>query len=127
MSTELKKFSSLLRRLVLRAGEGKLQWSEGAEFNTFSNSVANHTVLIGEKGQDYFLRVINSEGEIIDEFDDEYLKTSYRTVFNRSSYEDMRDLFQMARRNAQGSDKVIDEIIDELSETGDLLEDDLPF
>jgi hypothetical protein len=102
------KVVRLVRLLVERTKAGEIRWEETPTMNTFQCSVSNYSVLISQRsfvdisGMVQTLTVCNEEGKIIEEVDGEEL---------RSEGVQLRELFELARRNAMGVEKALDEML----------------
>jgi len=110
----------LVEILLRRSQAGDFSWKETADDNAFNFSVGKNAVRItkvdGFRGDDIIVSLINSSGEVADYFSDTDLDGSEPGEW----YRRMTELFETARRNALGADKILNEIILEL-------DDEIPF
>lgn len=117
----LQKHARLVELLLRRSNAGVLEWKEGIEVSTFQVSFKDKSVRIrhNEYGGrvSYEVDLINEEAAVVDTFSDEELDREDGGSF---WFSQLRDLFEVARRTALGSEKVLNDILSEL-------EDDIPF
>ncbi len=88
---------------------------------TFQLSLANKTVRIRktrsreEPDDDFQVELLNSDGQVVDAFtDDELMNSPDDPDGEREWYNTLRALFDMVRRTALGSEKILSEVIKEL-------------
>jgi hypothetical protein len=114
------KHRKLVSLLLSQTRRGKVDWKESVNGGAFQVSFANNSLRISEheteRSIDYVIELINNEGVVVESFADPELETDQNQVWFR----DMKELYETARRTVLGSEKVLNEIINEL-------EDDLPF
>jgi hypothetical protein len=110
----VEKYETLLQRLVDKTNHSALDWKESPFQDAYQVSFANYTIMIRAmknpetESPDYVMWVFNSEGTVVDTFSHVDLGSGY--------YTHLQDLYQKARRQALGSDKALDEILNELDE-----------
>lgn len=117
------KQQKLVDLLFDRSKEGKLNWSEGVNTNSFQVAFSEYSVVLSAQDTDhidvdYSLLVMNTDGEIVDEITDNEMAQG--TLDPKKIYKKFHDLFEMARRTARGSDEALNSIIEEL-------DDGMPF
>lgn len=112
-----QKHQRLINSLIAKTERGKLDWkpsSVGTE--AFEVSFAGSGLRIredpGRSGNDVAVDLVNANGDIVETFTDEDLGDGWYSI--------MYSLFEMARRVAMGSDKVLNDILLEL-------DDEIPF
>jgi hypothetical protein len=115
---ESGKYKQLIERLLAKTDKNELDWKEAALPNTFQVSFADYSVTIREtpnnKGDvDYYISILNSEGETVDSVSDVHLDGTQGAGYY---FRSMGELFQNARRQALGVDKALNQILDELGE-----------
>ena len=109
---------ALIVRLLLRTGEGKLKWEETPTEGVFQTAFPEYVVRIMERSNDYVIRVLDSNGSVVEEETDSDLRGDWP-----QAYGVMRELYIEARRSAKGVDKAIRDILSALEEE----DDDIPF
>src|SRR5262245_14080820 len=122
----MEKHKSLVKLLIKNSDRpdfGKpLEWSPGVEENSFQVSFKDNSVRIAlgnnARGRAlYRVELINSEGVVVDAFDDEDLDVAAPQEYEW--FKNLRELYDMARRRALGADEVLNQILGELG--------DIPF
>jgi hypothetical protein len=83
----------------------------------FQTAFPEYVVQILESGSDYIIRVLDSDGAVVEETADPDLKDEWPPA-----YAVMRSLYIEARRSAKGGAKAIRDILSALEE-----DDDIPF
>ncbi len=124
MSTE--KHGKLIDLLLSRTRANTLEWRPSVMEGRYQVSFRENTVRLyemeeaGELGGSLVqLELINDQGNVAETINDEELDRDV-PMGQHYWFKKMSTLFEMARRNALGSDKILDEIIADL-------EDDVPF
>jgi hypothetical protein len=108
-----EKYRQLIDRLTAKTARRELGWKEGAYPGGFQVSFPNYSLAIAP-GQDIdgphvSMSIINSMGNIIDEFSEmDFAELEYRHK--------LFDLYQAARRQVFGVERALDEILIELEE-----------
>jgi len=92
------KIIRLVRLLVEKTKAGEIKWEETSSLNNFECSLFNYSLLISRQT----LTVRNQEGNIIEEVDGE-APLQGGVQFS--------ELFELARRDALGVEKALDEIL----------------
>lgn len=117
---------ALVKRLRARTAEGRLKWEETTDVGTFQAAFPDYAVQVWEiermqGANDYFLRIFDSEGGLVEEVND----SDFGGLIGdpRTGLQMMRELFLNARRAAKGVDKAIKSILDALGPD----DDDIPF
>lgn len=105
------KYYALVDRLISKTNQEAVDWKESGFPNGFQVSFPNYSLILSEQEDDvgsvdYVVRIIDSNGTVIDRFSDADLGGEY---FSR-----MSELYQRARRQSLGVDKALDEILSEL-------------
>ncbi len=109
MSMTNSKLIDLIRRLLNKSNEGEIDWEATANAKRFLTTLSNYSVLISEEGEDYVLYIVDQFDEIIEQVADPDLRE-----VDGDSFKLMKELHQVARRNARGADKAIDDILEML-------------
>ena len=92
------KIVRLVRLLLEKTKAGEIKWEETSKLNIFQFSVSNYSLLISRQ----ILTVCTREGDIIEEVNG--LEPPHEGVR-------LSELFELARRDAMGVEKALDEII----------------
>lgn len=112
-----EKLVRLARLLYERTKDGDIRWEETALRDTFQCSFPSYSVLISQKSFSgladpkpmRILKICNEEGKTIEEISDAAPPLSGRI--------ELKELFELARRDAMGVEKALDEILDFLGST----------
>jgi hypothetical protein len=112
---EGEKYKRLIKGLVDKTDRHELDWKEAAPANAFQVSFANYSIMImkteNHQGSNlYITRILNSDGDVIDDFSDEELTQTIGDYY----YNVMDTLYLKIRRQVLGVDKALDEILNEL-------------
>ncbi len=124
----LEKQGRLVKALLKRTRAGEVDWKPTVNENGFQVSFKDNSVLIErverprEEVVDYRISLINSEGAVVEQFTDVELNEDLgsETSSGSSWFKSMNDLYELARRTALGSDKILNEILGEI-------DDEIPF
>lgn len=107
------KYMQLVKRLIARQSQGKLDWNATEVEGVFQLSFPDYSLRIYERqsraGTDIVIALYNEEGTQIDEFTDVSLHQEWE-----ESYLEMSGLYAEARRVALGVDKALDSLLNEL-------------
>jgi hypothetical protein len=120
----LEKNRKLMEVLHRRTARGEIEWQEGfgdvyqVSFKDNSVIISSHVGPQGE-GPTYNIALVNSEGVIADQFTDEDLDKEEFGHTGSSWFTKIAELYSMARRRARGADKLLDEILKEVSDDMD--------
>jgi hypothetical protein len=119
----LDKQLKLIQLLIGRTKDGSVEWRPTPDQKTFQVVFKDTSLLLRQTPSsmtpdeyDYEGRIVNSDGIVVERFSD---ADFYAELGGPIGYKLMHELFDLARRKALGTDKVIDSIIDELN--------DIPF
>lgn len=111
-----KRFQ-LVQRVLEQSRAGKVDWEETANSNEFIVTRGNLSILISEKWQNdnslIVITILNDDGDVIESFNDEEWGS------DGDVYELFRDLYNIARRYAMGTEQALDQLLAEF--------DDVPF
>ncbi len=100
------KILTLIHKLHDKTESGLMDWETTASSNKYLTNLSEYSVFISEEGDDYVLSIVDSWDDLIERISDPELKAE-----ERNAYELMQSLFYLARRNARGADKAIDDIL----------------
>ena len=120
----LEKQGRLVDALLKKTRSSQIDWKQTGDENAFQVSFKANSVLITRiaRGQsedvDYKISLINDTGTVAEQFTDVEL---YQDLGNPKDepdkwYKTMGTLFELARRTALGSDKLLDEILGEIDD-----------
>jgi hypothetical protein len=130
MQTTLEKYRTLVERLTKATLNNKLKWSIHAFTDELYCSLAKFKVVL-EEGEDaegsslIIVRVKDEDDNQIDVFNDNTINGPKPMLTQYSTYWAlMADLYNLARRNAVGADKALDQVLGNLPPVE---EDDVPF
>ncbi|MEW6530858.1 MAG: hypothetical protein AB1473_08495 [Thermodesulfobacteriota bacterium] len=110
-----RKFQELVKRLHLRTQQGEIHWESTASPDTFQVAFPDYSVSLSSHEEHwnviYILAIHNDQGNIIEvirsdmggDASDEY-----------GLQETMKELYELARRQALGVEKVIDDLLGHL-------------
>jgi hypothetical protein len=113
------KIVRLVRLLLEKTKAGEIRWEETIDPNTFQCSLINYSVLISQRSVSGMpgltepmrsLRICNEEGKTIEEVTD--------AVPSLLGGVELKELFEVVRRDAMGLEKALDEML-HLLETGE--------
>lgn len=117
----LTKKGKLITLLLQQTTTKNLQWSPTETDDTFLVSFPEYSVSISvsytdeETPPDYYMRMYNREGKIIEEFNDVTIAEENPNM-RPSAFQIMQDLYFKARSSALGSDKAIETILKYLND-----------
>lgn len=127
-----EKQATLVKRLLIKTDEGKLEWEGAVRDGFYQVSFPDYTVQIGivagEGGDDDIeIDILGADGEIADGFRDTDLMgfpgAPMKTREGHASwYLTMFELANIARRSAHGADKALDSVLSALD-----ADDEIPF
>jgi flagellar hook protein FlgE len=115
----MEKQLTLVQRLLSKTKAGNLDWKESGLQGAFQVSFRNNSILINRAGshdEDIMVSLVNENGDVVETFKDNDIRGEYSDADARLMF----DLYEMARRTALGSEKVLNSILKEL-------DDDIPF
>jgi hypothetical protein len=119
----------LVQLLLRRTTQGKLDWREAIKSDAFQVAFTDKVVRIREVPPrepddvpDYLIQLVNSDGRVVDEFNQVMLGNAGNAGIG-FWWEKMHDLYDMARRTALGSEKILNEVLSELRGN----DDEVPF
>jgi len=105
----------LVNRLVDLTNKGEINWTPAGDDQTFVATLGQYGVVISRDSawseSGVMLRLLDSEGESIDEIRAKDFTDIAEQVF---AAESLQELFNGARRRAKGADKIIEGILAEL-------------
>lgn len=121
--------AKLVLKLRERTNAGTINWETAQTNGRFGTALKSGSITIQfssslhSNQRDIVFNVYNDKGVLVDTFTDVTLtKTNDFPPSTDSWFSYCEELYNMARRNASGADKVIKNIVQELEES-----DDIPF
>lgn len=119
------KIATFVETLKNKTINGSYTWDQTSEEGVFMLSFSNYSVQISQESNpheydsiDIVLRILDSEGAIVEEIRDYQLKDNFV-----SPYIYMEEMYSVARRQAMGVEKAIDSILYEMTRD----DSDIPF
>lgn len=113
------KIIKVIKVLYAKTLAKEVHWDTTQRSNSFVVSFPNYSVELtednGEMGIDYWLSIIDDEGETVESVSDNDLSAAFP-----DAYSVMKQTFAEGRRIAMGVDKALDDILQ-------LLDPDVPF
>lgn len=118
----ISKQAALVRRLYEKTMAGQLDWKVAARDRAFQVSFSSYTVRLveaddpdpNEEEPDYFIELINEDGDLADGISYMDLKGSEGAPVNDNWWQTLRQIYSRARRTARGADRALDTILKEL-------------
>jgi hypothetical protein len=121
-----EQVEKLVERLTRLSAEGKVEWEETADEDTFQAAVSKFVVTVGKAGSnvdsDYHLRILDQAGKVIERATvSKY--GPYASTLNIVNYVDpewvrLHDLHEYARRRALHVDEALSDLLSSLEEIG---------
>lgn len=122
-----EKVGKLIDSLYTRTKTGYINWEETERTGVYQVSFPKYSVRLlsqptrsqaynGDETQDYIIQIINEYGIVVDEVSDIDVKDIII-----DSYKKMKEMHDLARRQALGVDEALDEILRDLDDL------DIPF
>lgn len=107
-----ERFETLIKTLVARTQSGAQAWEPGPTTDSYFTQIGKNSVSVRRKANDIYISLHNPDGEIVESASDEELST----YGMENSFPKAMGLFETAKRNALGADKIFNEILSELKE-----------
>lgn len=113
------KLLLVAHKLAVSTQSGQLKWQATEVEGLFQTSFARSSVRIGsrqskvdEQSNEYFIRILNADGEVVAELGDEDPRERDERI---ELFQALREMFEIALHQASGADEILDEIIEEVS------------
>ncbi len=105
-----QKISKLIEKLLHRTKENKIEWKASLHISKiYETTFDDYRILVSQGfSGDYFLKIVDNFGTILEEVND----TSMRD--DNSSENDLKELYNEAKRSALNANKAIDDILSSL-------------
>ena len=117
MTPEDKKLLTVLNKIHARTKTDVLEWEPSEDPNVFAAKVADYTISIerapetARSPESFNVSIANSDGLVIEELD------SYLAA--KSGFDNMKEIFERARRHALDINGALDDLIRELDDLSD--------
>ena len=109
--TTTKRWEILIRSLE-KTREGKLKWEETPASDMFYCNIGGMGLSIRLVSSDFILSLYNDDGEVVEAISDsDFSNGGFSGAFGA-----MKELYEAARADATGSEKVADSILDMLKD-----------
>lgn len=118
--TTLSKWRSLVKKLENATNHGKIDWDSGVLPEELITTVGEITISLRQTRGEYIITIRDDFGQVIDSFNDEQLGV---TSDGSPAHAALEVLHHTIRRKITGADKIIDSILERLTE----LDDEIPF
>lgn len=116
MSDALSKYAQFVDLLLRKTKEGKIPWEFDSTRNTASiwngDVLLNLAKMFNENFEEvYTISLYNRSGDFLESFNDESLSEIETNDWDGNYFARMRDLYNLAMRQATGADKALDDFI----------------
>jgi hypothetical protein len=107
--------AKLVDKLIDLSGQGKVNWQETADDDTFLASVAKFVVTIDKPGQnEYCFTVADQAGKTLEEVREKYADDEY--TYPSKDYTSLAKLHELARRAALNVEGALSEMLSSLEQ-----------
>lgn len=124
LNSTVEKWRALVDRLIFYTGTKKVAWKSSADEGTYVSKVSGTQISITEaensmhwESPDYIIKIYNKSGDVIDTFTDEDISETENPYYKK-----MRNLYNTIVRINNGSEEVLDDLLEKLPDP-----DELPF
>jgi len=101
-----QKIFTLVTQLHTRTERGMIDWETTANPQAFTTSSANYSMIVSEDDVGYYFHIYSEDDDLV-----ERVSASELNQFSLNGADVLVSLHSMARRQAKGVDKAIDEIL----------------
>jgi hypothetical protein len=125
----LEKQWKMVQLLYAKTMDDEVDWREGAAPDTFQVSANRYSLTLRQTPAqatpdefDYIVTLLNENGDVADQFADGDLYQEFKETIKDQSqmpYRVLGRLYELARRRALGTDRILDAILSDLG--------DIPF
>ena len=122
MSNAVNKYGRLVDSLLNKTKEGSIPWDYESLRSTVSVWNKSNVLLTIKRDLDenfdelYVVSLINKSGDTLEYFNDTALSALNNFGEGESYFEKLQSLYELARRQATGADKALDEFIRAIEE-----------
>jgi hypothetical protein len=114
-----ERIALLVTKLHQNTLSRKISWAPTVDDNAFEATFPRYTVRISERegrtSIQYVISILNDLGVSVDSFSDSELSARFADApLDLGWYGVLREIYEMARRQALGADQAIDDILGEL-------------
>ena len=122
--TAMERIWELSKKIKRLSTNGKLEWERGVEEGVYQVSFPDYTVAVYKRGQyqdqdDYFIQIKDSEGEVLEQVNDNQLAQNIRGVEQTEAFRTLESIFSMARSKALGVDSALSKLMESLDAIDD--------
>lgn len=130
------KLHIFVQVLAKRTSEGRIPWERTVNDGVYEAAFSDYTVRVftrnsreGSDQSDIVINILDVDGQIIDEIDDETLAGAWRSG---KAYQLLSEMYKLARRRALGVEHALDSLLWQLGDDAPpeapvLGDDDVPF
>jgi hypothetical protein len=104
------KLLKLLQQIEQKSSAGELTWELTAKKNSFQVSFPSFSIEVTQYNDIYELRIINSEGQVVDSVDSYYDGGTIDSASYKAK-KSLETIWREARRKAMDADQVLDDIL----------------
>ena len=125
MANKPSKALAFVDAICRKTMQGGLRWEKTAKTHVFQSAVGKFIVLfsVEEKDQDpdsiYVIRLLDSEGELIERLTDETFETAQLARNEGSLFKRMKAAYEKVRYEVMGVEKALNSVLEELGESGE--------
>jgi hypothetical protein len=109
-----EQIDKLVAKLTELTARNKVDWQETANLNTYLTRVDKFVVTINKQGSEVFggytFQILDGSGRAIERVIAPY-KGPERSTSSNTNWERLRDLYEIARRQALHSEKVVSDLL----------------
>jgi hypothetical protein len=118
-----EQVAKLVERLTSLSAEGKVQWEETADEDTFQAAISKFVVTVGKAGSDvdsdYHLRILDQAGKVIEQATvSKCVPDDYGRRYVNTEWASLHDLHENARRRALHVDEALSDLLSSLEGIG---------
>lgn len=101
--------------------DGQIEWQLTANEGLFQASFADYSVILSQgetfnpEEMDYFITIFNDQGVLLEKVSDTEI-SKFKESDEPNIYRLMKQTYELSRRQAMGTEKAIDTIINELDD-----------
>lgn len=105
------RLAELEKLLLEKTKAGEVQWEKTVTKTVFQAAFAKYTILLSGSGDSPYLSLLDEDGDIIETL-------SPLSAVNLGALNELKELYEMARRRALGADQALDEVLSILRSRG---------
>lgn len=104
------KLHKLIDRLLVKTIAMELKWSETSSQEAFQVSFSSYSVEVEHSDNTTYMRIYNSDGKVLDWTSDNVMRRDV-SWNSTTAIRKLEELYQLARRQALGVDKALDDLL----------------